>query len=240
LAALPKENQRQFSLLYNSHKNRHPVQGIIITNGFGTGSNTISVFATASMINHSCLPNAIFTWNKELQHGTFHALRRIERGEEITVTYTDPNDIHAVRQANLEKSFGFVCCCEVCSLDPPDIVESDKRRTRIRLFREAMPLLQYKGISWLRECYEVVQLLKKEFPGCDGIFLAPLYTEAFKICNSKGDRARASVFADMVHRINLMCVGEDHPDTQPASQLTLDPEDHEMHLLGFIQVEVRY
>ncbi|KAJ5475202.1 TPR domain protein [Penicillium diatomitis] len=45
------------------------------------------VFWLGSRINHSCLPNVAFSYNPAIKHGTFHAIRDLAAGEELTVEY---------------------------------------------------------------------------------------------------------------------------------------------------------
>ncbi|KAJ5639237.1 uncharacterized protein N7484_007099 [Penicillium longicatenatum] len=47
------------------------------------------LFLTGSRINHSCIPNLIFAYNPIIGKETFHAIRDIAAGEELTIMYID-------------------------------------------------------------------------------------------------------------------------------------------------------
>ena len=61
--------------------------------GYGHTSRNHGVFQIASRFNHSCVPNAFFTWNRMLNMNgnvgalTIHAILPIAAGEEISVSY---------------------------------------------------------------------------------------------------------------------------------------------------------
>lgn len=40
----------------------------------------------ASKNNHSCVPNAYYSWNNDIKRLTVHAIRKIPEGEEITIS----------------------------------------------------------------------------------------------------------------------------------------------------------
>lgn len=79
------------------------------------GANSFGdVFLLGSRINHSCLPNIHFAYNPVLEKETFHAIRDIIAGEELTITYAGgTNRIRNQRQAELDK-WGFQCTCPAC------------------------------------------------------------------------------------------------------------------------------
>ncbi|KAK6608606.1 set domain-containing protein 5 [Botrytis cinerea] len=89
LKAMSKESQRQFLSLHNSFPAKKPFSGIFRTNALpcGSGSSIGGVYPTSCLINHSCMPNAHNNWNSDKEHETIHAIRSIERGAEITISY---------------------------------------------------------------------------------------------------------------------------------------------------------
>lgn len=63
-----------------------------------------NVFLLGSHMNHSCLPNVHFAYNSAVKKETFHAIRDIMLGEELTITYADgTNRTRNQRQAELDK-----------------------------------------------------------------------------------------------------------------------------------------
>lgn len=75
-----------------------------------------AVFPHAARFNHSCNPNACFSWNAAIQKETIHAMRDIEKDEQITVAYCDMTHDKATRRWEL-KHYGFFCDCPACSGD---------------------------------------------------------------------------------------------------------------------------
>ncbi|KAM0791084.1 hypothetical protein ACM66B_004375 [Microbotryomycetes sp. NB124-2] len=88
----------------------------------------------ASTVNHSCAPNAavVFPWSHTSQKPILfqiRALRRIETGEEILISYTNLTRPTWKRQEALQDEFSFACDCISCSPrieDPVDVRERIK------------------------------------------------------------------------------------------------------------------
>ncbi|KAJ5111535.1 hypothetical protein N7532_002070 [Penicillium argentinense] len=92
-----------------------------------------SVYPTAAIANHSCVPNIIHKPD-ELGRMVFRASRDILAGEECCISYFDLTrftDLES-RREHLRKSFKFVCQCERCIFDEP-VKETDTW--------DAMPLM---------------------------------------------------------------------------------------------------
>jgi len=73
------------------------------------------IFPGASLINHSCEPNAMFSFCGNKLY--LRALRRISKDEEIFVSYTDQLTYKAERQKVLKGQFNFECNCKECQTD---------------------------------------------------------------------------------------------------------------------------
>jgi hypothetical protein len=76
------------------------------------------VFQLASRFNHCCIPNLHNAYNPTIQKETFHSIRDIQAGEELTVSYLFGMCARDERQKQL-KSWGFQCTCPTCQ-DTPD------------------------------------------------------------------------------------------------------------------------
>lgn len=76
----------------------------IKTNCFASRPGSTEVFCAASMINHSCVPNAYFR-----SYNSLYALRDIPAGEQIFISYgvLDP-------KVDLPELYGFECTCPRC------------------------------------------------------------------------------------------------------------------------------
>lgn len=230
LKSLPKKEQRQFLSLHNNFPGKHPFGGICKTNALpcGPGSPVGAVYATACLINHSCLPNSHHSWNESTKQETIHAIRQIAAGDEITISY-DHGGSQASRRSFLRKAFGFDCSCDICTLPGPQLQISDNRRARIQDYDDAIgnPLRMANSPKQsLGDCRSLMQLLNEEYAGCPGLLIARLYYDAFQISISHGDQARASVFAERAYKIRVVCEGEDSPETQKVKALGFQPAMH--------------
>ncbi|KAE9978590.1 hypothetical protein EG328_001411 [Venturia inaequalis] len=74
------------------------------------------LYAKASLMNHSCEPNADYTFTKE-KHIVITTTRDIEEGEEVAISYVGPEvqtmPVEYRKTAILERS-GFECQCDAC------------------------------------------------------------------------------------------------------------------------------
>lgn len=80
-----------------------------------------ALFLLLSRCNHSCNPNAVWSWDAVTLTLTLTALRRISPGEEVTISYIPLSRDHTVRQEALMDTFGFNCSCEECTLPPYEL-----------------------------------------------------------------------------------------------------------------------
>jgi len=102
----------------------------------GKGTKTASegrgaVYAHASVINHSCAPNAAHHWADERQREAIYAMKSIKKGEEITISYIDVFIPQQARKEALEH-YNFVCKCRACELKGDELEASDTRRERCK------------------------------------------------------------------------------------------------------------
>jgi SET and MYND domain-containing protein len=72
----------------------------------------VGLFPQLSMMNHSCSPNAILYFNQTQAQVT--ALRRIEKGEEICISYVDLTLGKNDRRNILRTQYFFDCSCPCC------------------------------------------------------------------------------------------------------------------------------
>lgn len=74
----------------------------------------LGIFPLASMINHSCIPNAIRTFSSNGSIMICHASQKIKAGNEIVWSYIPPTLPFMERRRTLKKRHGFVCKCQRC------------------------------------------------------------------------------------------------------------------------------
>ncbi|KAH7127399.1 hypothetical protein EDB81DRAFT_907673 [Dactylonectria macrodidyma] len=232
LKQLPKSEQQEFLLLHNKFPGKLPFYGIMRTNSLccGPGSDIGAVYATISLINHSCLPNSHGSWNRQQGHETVHAIRDIVCGEEITLAYTAEDLPSRPRQAVLKESFGFDCYCVVCSLPHLQLQASDARRSRMHqlelLIDDRLTVHNSPGSS-LANCRAFLRDLDDEYCGSAAGLTARVYDTAVRISAAHGDLARAVVFARRAYHARVVCEGEDSPETRRAKSLMENPISHE-------------
>ncbi|KAJ1438440.1 Tetratricopeptide-like helical domain superfamily [Sesbania bispinosa] len=73
-----------------------------------------------------CGSSSEFAKEEELSYGprlTVRSIKRIEKGEEVTVAYTDLLQPKAMRQLDLWSKYCFICCCKRCSALPVTYVD---------------------------------------------------------------------------------------------------------------------
>lgn len=92
-----------------------------------------ALFLLLSRCNHSCNPNAVWSWDVSTLSLTVTALRPIALGEEITISYIPLDGDHTVRQQALKDVYGFDCTCDECTLPP---YESDDRSIAVEIVEE--------------------------------------------------------------------------------------------------------
>ena len=94
----------------------------------GTG-----IYAFASSFGHSCSPNVEQCWDSEANCAIFVATKRIKRGEQLTVAYSNVLCDTRTRRIRVMEEFGFHCTCHLCSNTGVARRVSDIRREKIRL-----------------------------------------------------------------------------------------------------------
>lgn len=94
------------------------------------------VFWLASRFNHSCIPNVHNAYNPMIQMETFHNIRDIQAGEELTISYISGISMRHERQAQLKK-WGFQCRCPACE-DTQEGNALEKELCRLTLLNRAL------------------------------------------------------------------------------------------------------
>lgn len=103
---------------------------IFRTNAYNTGSQ-IGLFPKIARINHSCRPNLSYYWSAKLNKRVVYATRRIEVGEELSVSYISLLLTRNERRRRLHR-YGFSCQCEVCAQNIAEVRLSNDRRISIK------------------------------------------------------------------------------------------------------------
>jgi hypothetical protein len=91
---------------------------------------------TIAGLNHACDCNAVVSFDGPSIF--VRSLRKIKRGEEITISYIDTTNPFAMRQAQLKQRYFFTCACDLCKKGREDTRDTflpgarDKNIERIR------------------------------------------------------------------------------------------------------------
>ncbi|EHA46020.1 hypothetical protein MGG_02943 [Pyricularia oryzae 70-15] len=88
-----------------------------------------AVFRNASRLNHSCVPNCHFSWDRVTRTCLVHAITDVSPGDELTVAYDSRGT--AQTTAEMETTMGFRCACPRCSLPSDEVARSNERRREL-------------------------------------------------------------------------------------------------------------
>jgi len=161
----------QFLSLQNSHTDcscfPDPIFGIVGTNAFSFAEDDSGICLRASRFNHSCSPNARYSFNSNTGQLRIYALGSIALGEEIFVAYISSRGLYGSprrsRQAKLRARYHFTCACSVCSLSETESKMSDGRRVKLTELWEIIPsFTPMQGIQRLNVIVKAIHLLKEE------------------------------------------------------------------------------
>ncbi|KAH6842235.1 hypothetical protein B0I37DRAFT_314285 [Chaetomium sp. MPI-CAGE-AT-0009] len=230
ISALSNDQRQAFFALHNAFKDETSQElGIVRTNALPLGSDASmgGIFLDASRINHACIHNAQNTWNEDLQQLTIHAVRDINKGEEITIMYLQDRANRSARQLTLQKTFRFTCSCSLCSLSGPQLQLSDARLDDILRLDKSIGDVVQTVASPLRALHDVRKLLRLcEEEGIDDATVPRAYYDAFQIAIFNGDMARATVFAGRAATARAIIEGDDSPAVRRHRELERDPSRH--------------
>jgi hypothetical protein len=152
-----------------------------------------------------------------------HAVRVIPAGEELTLSYLNGGP-STQRKQILKDNFRFDCACELCSLPPSEMAESDDRLRRAQALDEAIgdsKRVRNSPEQALADCRALRGIFQEE--KISDLRLPRLYYDALQICAMHGDRARASVFARRAWQTRSICEGDKSAEVANLRQLEKDP-----------------
>ncbi|OCB88632.1 SET domain-containing protein [Sanghuangporus baumii] len=128
-----------------------PLAGIVRTNALAasfSGSEVCEYYSSICLnmclINHSCAPNAYYSFEEKDVTFSVMAQKDIAAGEEITISYIDGFMPRAARQAELKLKYCFTCACSLCSKPDAESAASDERRKFISKTTDSL----YSGEMW--------------------------------------------------------------------------------------------
>jgi hypothetical protein len=225
--SLSKDGQRAFLSLHNNTPGANPFSNIVRSNGYPLGPNSDvgAIFPLVARLNHSCRPNAQHAWNEARGIEVVHAVRDIQEGEELTLSYLAGGPSKE-RQGSLKEYFGFDCACEACSLPAAELKASDARLQRAQKLDEAIGdprRVRHLPDRALADCKALLDVYRDEV--IFDLRLPRLYYDAFQIAAMHADAARASVFANACADARAVCEGEDSEEVKRMRELQAKPAE---------------
>jgi SET domain len=237
VATLSEHQQRAFLSMHNIHPYRDAAErylGIFQTNSLPAEAvgDKGAIFLEACRINHACDNNAQKSWNEKIKRHTVHALRDINKGEEITITYLAPLKNRKARQKALQERFGFTCLCRLCSLPPEQSQESDRRLEEIHRLDGVIDQLGTEGIlvsplRTLRYFDQQVRLYHEQ--GREDVGFAQAFVNAAQLAIANNDLARGRIFAERAASVWKTTIGGDSTEAIKHGALAQDPSKYELY-----------
>lgn len=234
--ALTPDQRQDFISMHNIYDGDAASRylGIIRTNAipFGDDVEGGGIFLDACRINHACDNNAQKSWNENIKQHTVHALRDIEKGEEITIYYLGVLNSRKARQDALQRKFAFTCSCRLCSLPPDQRQESDRRLDEILkldglIGKDGIMGILSTPLLILRYVDQQIRLYNEQGPNDNGLPRA--FIDGAQIAITHGDLARARIFAERAVLGWIVLEGDDSSQVLQYRALIQDPSKHELY-----------
>ena len=142
---------------------------------------TRGIFKDAARINHSCLPNAYFRYDPDLDCLTVYAIYDIEAGGEILINYRgriDMYDVQTVRRRELSRTYGFICDCRACQPGTAIHNASEARRPIMQSLHDAIianfgnqdPAVRCKQFEDVENLRNLFQMEGHVYPGLATVY----------------------------------------------------------------------
>ena len=187
-------------------------------NCFEMGSGDC-VCIDASRLNHSCIPNAHYSWNENIKSLTVHAVKDIPEGEEITISYCSGFRTLEARRRKL-KPYVFTCLCSACQEDTNfGRLSRTRRREMVDLRQEIADYQNDPSGARAKYVYcdeqtailELLRVIDEE-----GLIheKSMAYRDAVDWALKKGYSEVALKYASKELEVDLCCTGIDSPSYQ--------------------------
>lgn len=159
-----------------------------------------------------------------------HAVRPIEKDEEITISYAPPLRLHAERQEYFQSVFHFTCTCPRCS---PETHKHDRTVGDSDHATQEIAALQWELSQWTPDSTATVKKAEKliklyEAEGLQG-FMDLAYGHAALTYNGVGSRRGAKKYADLAVEATWLKYGFDEKGKKKVEEwreFAKDPMSH--------------
>uniref|UniRef100_A0A672HZB1 [histone H3]-lysine(4) N-trimethyltransferase n=1 Tax=Salarias fasciatus TaxID=181472 RepID=A0A672HZB1_SALFA len=184
------------------HKDLQTLLSQVACNGFTIEDDELSHMGTAvypdvALINHSCLPSVIVTYNGT--SAEVRAVQDMKPGDEVLISYIDllyPTDD---RNHRLRESYFFTCNCQECKskskdkaklkvrkrsdpIEPDDISNMTRyARKTIREFRACKHIKNILPSSLLEMCEQSLEQMGSVFADSN-VFMLHMMYQAMGVC----------------------------------------------------------
>jgi len=240
-----EEGRNKFWALHDAHadgeESSKSALGVILTNAHATTSpdrqvTEAGLFPLLSRFNHSCRPNLHHAWQRGSGFREVRAIRNIDKGAELCISYIDLCLSRAERQNQLLTRYGFFCQCEACagvSSDPDssstNSTQSDQQRNQLLEIDRVLPLmlgLDSLDENTMEDLVELVStaddLIAKELNG-HSLLRCRLYNDALQIAVAAGQIELAKEFARRASADATIALGPSSVEARSLQRYSKDP-----------------
>ncbi|KAM3939861.1 histone-lysine N-methyltransferase SMYD1 isoform 2-T2 [Leptodactylus fuscus] len=185
---------KQFSMQYISH-----IFGVISCNGFtlsdqrGLQAVGVGIFPNLCLVNHNCWPNCTVIFNNgkiELR-----SLGKINKGDELSVSYVDFLNLSEERRKQLKKQYYFDCTCEHCT-----------KGTKDDLLLAAVDGENKPAENVVKE---VIQFSKSTLEKIDKARAEGSYHEVVKLCRECLKRQEPVLADTNIYMLQILSIGSE-------------------------------
>ncbi|KAJ6567736.1 hypothetical protein DFH09DRAFT_1469165 [Mycena vulgaris] len=202
--------------LHNAHPTEQFFVGIFRTNSLPEG-----LCPVAARFNHSCAPNARYSWHAPSAQHRIFAIAPIAPGAEIRVPYIQGRHVYgstrAARQQRFLTQFGFPCRCAACALEGAALAASDARRREVAILYEQMMTHdpRHHGARVLRDAVRAIRLMREDGYMGDADDFAQ---DAGGLCALHSDWESAKYWAQFSYDSRCAEFGVDHEHAARAKR----------------------
>uniref|UniRef100_A0A8C5MB05 [histone H3]-lysine(4) N-trimethyltransferase n=1 Tax=Leptobrachium leishanense TaxID=445787 RepID=A0A8C5MB05_9ANUR len=198
---------QQFGMNYISH-----IFGVISCNGFtlsdqrGLQAVGVGIFPNLCLVNHDCWPNCTVIFNNgnhEAVKSMYHTQMRIElrslgkinKGDELSVSYIDFLNLTEDRQQQLKRQYYFDCTCEQCTKKTTDAL--------LLAVKEGDPKPADSVVK------EVTQFSMDTMEKIDKARSEGLYHEVVKYCRDCLKRQEPVLADTNIHKLRILSISSE-------------------------------
>ncbi|KAL6154239.1 hypothetical protein ACJQWK_01835 [Exserohilum turcicum] len=228
IATLPPATQSLFWGLQSDTPTTEPgsdaLDTRVTTNNFAVEIDDVAqsiVMPEIAMMNHDCRPNAAYFFDQNTMAQYVHAIRPINPGEEITITYIDNEKPRARRMAKLHLNWGFTCSCSACSVNIAQAADSDARIAQIGQLEKVLDDWTDASGASVSMAELLVSLYQQERLWAG---LATAYQYAAETHASFGRKWDAVKYARLSLEYSLLDKGWADPDVAAMKKMAEEPE----------------